>query len=349
VNPGLSKGAFYFPSLHLRILQESVDIAMTTHKLILTAAAVALSTLVARAADPQIVAITQIVEHPALNDVRDGVVEELARQGFKDKEQIQVLFENAQGQPSIASQIARQFVGKNPAVIVTIATPSSQAVISVTDTIPVIFSAVTDPVDAKLVKSLKADPDNKNVTGVSDKLPVDAQIGLIKNFLPDVKKVGIVYSPSEPNSVIAVQEFKEAGTKLGIEVVEAPAMKSADVQSAARSLIGKVDAMYTPTDNTVVATLESVVSVSYSSKIPFFAADTNSVERGALAAIGYSYKQLGIETGKLVARVLKGEKPADIPTVFSESVELFVNKTAAAKSGLRLSDEVLKSAVKVIE
>lgn len=322
---------------------------MTIKKVFLTVAAVAMSTIIAQAETKKVVAITAIIEHPSLNAVKDGAIEELARQGFKEGENLEVLFENAQGQQSIAVQIARQFVGKKPDVIIPIATPSAQAILSVTNSIPVVFSAVTDPVAAKLVQSLQADPKNKNVTGVSDMLPVESQIELIREVVPNVSKIGIIFNPGEPNSVVAVKEFKEAAGKVGIEIVEAPATKSSEVQSAARSLIGKADAMYTPTDNTVVATLESVVLVAQSAKIPFFSADTDSVTRGSIAAIGFSYHDLGVETGKSAARILKGEKPSAIPVVFSTKFELHLNKSSAEKTGITFPDAMLERAFKVIE
>lgn len=319
---------------------------MTLKKLFLAAVAVVLNTAIVRA-EPKIVAITSIIEHTALNAVKDGAVEELARQGFKDGENIQILYENAQGQPSIAGQISRQFIGKNPAVIIAISTPSAQSVLSVTKKIPVVFSAVTDPVGAKLVKS--NDAGNGNVTGVSDKMPVEEQLKLIKEIVPSATKIGVIYNPGETNSVSSVQELKEVAATMGFEVIDAPAMKTADVQSAARSLIGKADVMYAPTDNTVMATIESVTMVGQSAKIPFFTADTNSVSRGAVASIGFSYYQLGIETGKLAARILKGEDPNKMPVVYSKTFDLFVNKSAAVKYGITFSDEILERATEIIE
>lgn len=319
---------------------------MILKKVLSTAVTLALGAGLAHAA-PKIVAITSILEHPALNAVKDGVIEELGDQGYKNGEDFQILYENAQGQASIASQIARQYIGKNPDVIVAISTQSAQTVLSVNKKIPVVFSAVTDPVGAKLVKSNGTG--NGIVTGVSDKMPVDQQIDIVKEILPKLKKIGVIYNPGETNSVSTVNELKEVAEKSGLEVVEAPAIKTADVQSATRSLIGKVDIIYLPTDNTVMATVESVSVVATSARIPFFSSESSGVEKGALASFGNSYHKQGIEAGKLVARILKGENPNAMPVVFMNEFDLFLNKETADKIGITLPQTLLERASKVIE
>jgi putative ABC transport system substrate-binding protein len=309
-------------------------------------AAAALFATPALAADIT-VAVTAIVEHPALDAARDGVKDALAAEGFKDGDNITFVYQSAQGQPATAAQIARQFVGDGVTVIVPISTPSAQAAVAATKDIPIVFTAVTDPLAAQLVPSL-AKPGG-NVTGISDMSPMADHVALIKEITPNVKKLGVLFNPGEANSVSLVNRLKEVAGPAGIEVVEAAATKSADVQAAARGLVGNVDAMYVPTDNTVVSALEAAIAVAEENKIPFYAGDTDSVKRGALASIGFNYYDVGVETGKVVARVLKGEKPGDIDVTFASGSDLYVNKAAAAKMGVTIPDAVIARASTVIE
>lgn len=294
-----------------------------------------------------VVAITSIVDHPALNAVHEGAKDALAKAGFHDGKEIKIIFENAQGQPATAVQIARKFVGDKPDVMIGISTPSAQALASATKTIPVVFSAVTDPLGAQLVTSLEKP--GANVTGVSDRAPIDDQIALIKELTPNVKTIGVLFNPGEPNSVTSVKELKEAAAKVGLNVVEAPATKTAEVQGAARSLIGKADAVFVPTDNTVVSAFEAVSGAMKSAKIPLYAADTDSVARGALASVGFNYRQVGERTGEVVARILNGEKAGDIPVQFAQGTDLYLNKGIAKEIGIDLPEAIEKRAVKVVE
>ncbi len=311
------------------------------------ATAVALLSAPGAAAEPKTVAITAIVEHPALDAVRDGVKKGLADLGHVEGTDVTFTYESAQGNPATAAQIARQLVGNAPAVIVAISTPSAQAVVAATKDIPVVFSAVTDPVASGLVASV--DQPGANVTGVSDMAPVGDHLLLIREITPDVKRLGVPYNPGESNSVSTIAALKTAAQAAGIEIVEATATKSADVQAATRSLVGKVDAIYIPTDNTIVSALESAIGVAAEAKLPLYAGDVDSVGRGALAAVGFNYADVGIQTAALVDRVLKGEAPSAIPVTFAAGSDLQVNKKAAAAIGLTIPQAVLDRATKVIE
>jgi putative ABC transport system substrate-binding protein len=293
------------------------------------------------------VAVTAIVEHPALDAIRDGVKESLKAAGYEEGKNLKWQYQSAQGNTGTAAQIARKFVGDKPDAIVAIATPSAQAVVAATKDVPVVFSAVTDPVAAKLVKSWE--PSKNNVTGVSDLLALDPQIELIKKVVPNAKKVGMVYNPGEANSAVVVKQLKELLPKHGMTLVEASAPRSVDVGTAARSLVGKVDVIYTNTDNNVVSAYESLVKVGQDAKLPLVASDTDSVKRGAIAALGVNYKDLGLQTGQVVLRILKGEKPGDIKPEVSNKTELYVNPGAAEKQGVKLSDELIKSAAQVVQ
>jgi putative ABC transport system substrate-binding protein len=200
---------------------------------------------------------------------------------------------------------------------------------------------------AQLVASLKKP--GGNVTGISDMSPVSEHVALIKEITPNVKNLGVIFNPGETNSVVLVERLKEVATAAGITVVESPATKSGEVKQAALALVGKVDAIYIPTDNTVVSALEAAVGVAEENKIPLYAGDTDSIPRGAIATIGFNYHDIGVDTGKVVARVLKGEKPGDIDVGYATGTDLVVNKAAAAKVGVTIPDAVLKRAKKVIE
>jgi putative ABC transport system substrate-binding protein len=298
-------------------------------------------------ADDVTVAVTAIVEHPALDAARDGVKEALAEAGYKEGENLTFLYESAQGNPGTAAQIARQFVGEEPTVIVPISTPSAQAVVSSTRDIPVVFTAVSDPVGAQLVKDAAAP--GGNVTGLSDMSPVAEHIKLIKEVSPDAKSIGFLYNTAETNSVSILAALKEEAAKNDMTVVESVATKSAEVQGAARALVGRADVFYIPTDNTIVSAFEAAVGVAEEAKIPLYAADTGSVERGAVAALGFNYFDVGKQTGAIVVRVLKGEAPGDIPVTVAAGTDLVINKSAAEKMGVTFPEAILSRATRTIE
>jgi putative ABC transport system substrate-binding protein len=232
-------------------------------------------------------------------------------------------------------------------VIVPISTPSAQAVVAATSDIPVVFTAVTDPLGAKLIGNLEKP--GANVTGMSDLSPIAKHLELIKEVTPNAKKIGVPFNPGEANAVTLVELLKSEGAKMGYEIVEAPAPKSSDVLAAAQSLVGKSDVIYVPTDNTIVSALEAVIQVGTDNKLPVFAGDTDSVKRGAIAAIGFNYYDVGRQTGQIVARVLKGEKPGDIAVQGVEITELYVNPGAAAQMGVELSSDLVGRAKEVVK
>jgi len=300
----------------------------------------------AGAAEQKSVAATAIVEHPALDSVRDGVRAALEQAGYSG-DNLKWQYQTAQGNTATAAQIARKFVGDRPDAIVAIATPSAQAVVASTKSVPVVFAAVTDPVAAQLVRNWE--PSGSNVTGVSDELELDRQMELVKRVIPDAKRVGMVYNPGEANSVVVVERLRELLPEMGMTLIEAAAPRSVDVGSAARSLVGKVDVIYTNTDNNVVSAYESLVKVGMDTKTPLIASDTDSVKRGAIAALGIDYYQHGIQAGELVVRLLKGEEPGSIAPQKTAELSLFINRSAAAAQGVTLSQELIDSAAEVIE
>jgi putative ABC transport system substrate-binding protein len=292
------------------------------------------------------VAITAIIDHPSLEAVREGVKERLREAGYAEGQNLKVEHQTAQGNPATATQIARQFVGLRPAVIVPITTPSAQAVVAATRDVPVVFSAVTDPVGAQLVRDAQAP--GGNVTGVSDFPPVADHLALIAEVLPNAKRIGVPYNPGDANSVSLLKHLKELAAKNGLTVVEAPANKTADVPAAARSLVGKADAVYTMLDNTVISAFESVVQVADQNDLPVFSGDVDSVGRGSIASLGFDYRDVGRQTGDLVVRVLKGEKPGAIPVALAKGTDLVVNPKAAQAQGVTIPQAVLSRATKVV-
>lgn len=308
--------------------------------------ALTLLSAVAVAADKVTVAVTAIVEHPALDAVRDGLKQALEEAGYKDGDNLVFQYESAQGNPATAAQIAQKFVGENPTVIVPITTPSAQAVVAATQDIPVVFTAVTDPVGAQLIKTLEHP--GGNVTGISDLSPLADHLNLIKEIVPGVKTIGVPYNPGEANAAALLAALQEMAPEWEVDIVEAPAAKSADVQGAAQSLVGKVDVIYVPTDNTIVSALEAVIAVGTENRIPVFAGDTDSVVRGAIASVGFDHFEIGRQAGAVVVRVLKGEKPGDIAVRNASDTDLFVNTKSAAAMGVTLPQAVLSRAKTVI-
>ncbi len=297
-------------------------------------------------ADAKHVAIVQLVEHPSLDAVHQGIVDELADAGFVANQNFKLDYQNAQGNPATAAQIARKFIGDTPDVIIAISTPAAQAVAAATRDIPIVFSAVSDPVGAKLVRDM-AHPEG-NITGTSDLAPLAEQLGLIKEITPNAKTLGVIYNSGEANSVSLVGLLKELASSRGFTIIEAVASKSSEVLNAARKLAGNVDAIYIPLDNTVVSALEAVIKVGREAKIPIYSADTDSVDRGTLAALGFDYYDVGRQTGQQVVRILKGEKPSAIPVERVNRLNLFVNPEAAEAIGLKLPEAVLERALNLV-
>jgi len=292
--------------------------------------------------------IIQVAEHSALDAARNGFLESLAEKGYKEGENLAVDYKNAQGDQSTLQNIARKFVQDKKDIILAIATPSAMTMAKETTEIPILITAVTDPVAAKLVKSMEKP--GTNVTGTSDINPVKEQLALIKEIIPNAQKVGILYNSSEVNSQVQVDIAKEAASELGLQLEEAIATNTSEVMQAAQSLVGKVDAFYLPTDNTVISALASVITVAEENKIPVIAGESESVKNGgALATIGINYHELGRVTGEMAARVLSGEKPQDMPIQTLPGTDIVVNITAAERMGVEIPKSVLDKAAEVIE
>jgi len=283
------------------------------------------------------IGITQIVSHPSLDASREGFKKCLTDAGIKATFDEQ----NAQGDQATATSIATKFAADKLDLVLAIATPTAQASAQAIQDTPILFTAVTDPVSAKLVASM--DAPGANITGTSDMNPVADQIALVKQIKPDAKSVGIIYSSGEVNSEVQVKAAKEAAAKEGLQVVEKTITTTAEVQQAANSL--DVDAIYVPTDNNVVAGLESVIQVGESKKIPVVAGEGDSVKKGAVITYGIDYTKLGCQTGQMAAKVLKGEaKTESMPVETQKDLTLVVNKAAAERMGVTIPQDLLDKA-----
>lgn len=294
------------------------------------------------------IGISQIVEHPALDSTRKGFMDFLEQHGYPAGKRVVYDYKNAQGNPIVSFQIARKFVEDKQDLILAISTPSAQHVAVVAKNIPILFAAVTDPVAAGLGTS-----PTRYISGTMDKFPVSKQLALIKRILPGIKRLGTVYNAGEANSVASVRDLKAAAARLGIDLVEASAATTSEVKMAAESLVGKVDAIHITTDNTVVQARESVVKVCIDNKIPLFAADVDSVARGAIAALGVDYYKLGFQTGAMAEKILDGTAGTHLvgalAVEYQKELLLYVNPGAAAKMGVKLPAEMEKEAAKIIK
>lgn len=300
------------------------------------------------AGEQQKIGIMQIADHPALNAARDGFIEALREEGFVDGENIILDIQNAQGEITTASTIAEGFAADKVDLIFAIATPTAQSAYNATKDIPIIITAVTDPIIAGLADSLEKP--GTNVTGTHDMNPVALQIELLREILPEAKRIGVIFNSSEENSLVQVKILEDEAAAAGLTVVKAPVTTTGEVGTAAESLIGKVDAIYVPTDNTVVSAIESVIAVQNEHLIPVIPGEDSCVRAGALATIGIDYSVLGFQTGKMAAKILRGEaEPAAMPIEGQSKYTTVVNKTTAEKLNITLPQALLDRADEILE
>ena len=282
------------------------------------------------------IGISQFITHQSLDATREGFVDELAKQGYVEGKNIEIDLQNAQGEQRNLKTISQQ-LAESSDVVLAIATPSAQSLANTTQTTPVIFSAVTDPVSAKLVES--REHPGGNVTGTSDQSSdaISTQINLIKKVLPKAKTIGILYTQSEPNSVVQKGEAKRLLEEKGFTVVEKTILDSNNVKAAAESLMAEVDMVFVPTDNIISSTMETVKQVSIKHKVPVFGGSTEMIAVGGLYNYGTNYEELGRQTARMLIRVLKGEKPENIAVELPEKLELHTNQEMADALGIDIS------------
>ena len=282
------------------------------------------------------IGISQFITHQSLDATREGFVDELAKQGYVEGKNIEIDLQNAQGEQRNLKTISQQ-LAESSDVVLAIATPSAQSLANTTQTTPVIFSAVTDPVSAKLVES--REHPGGNVTGTSDQSSdaISTQINLIKEVLPKAKTIGILYTQSEPNSVVQKDEAKRLLEEKGFTVVEKTILDSNNVKAATESLMAEVDMVFVPTDNIISSTMETVKQVSIKHKVPVFGGSTEMIAVGGLYNYGTNYEELGRQTARMLVRVLKGEKPENIAVELPEKLELHTNQEMADALGIDIS------------
>lgn len=292
------------------------------------------------------IGIEQFAEHGSLDNCREGFLKGLEDEGIKEGDNLTVKYKNAAADMGTAKQISDSLVSDKVDLVCAIATPSAQSAYNAAmkADIPVIYTAVTDPVAAEL-----ADKDGKpvgEVTGTSDKLPVEEQLKMIREMLPDAKKIGIMYTTSEANSVSAIEEYKSLVKKYDFELVEKGITTTADVSLAADDLLSKVDCITNLTDNTVVASLPTILDKANEKKIPVFGSEIEQVKIGCLAAEGIDYIALGKQTGKMAAKVLKGEAKASEQN-FETITEpgFYINNKVAENLGITVPDDLANNAV----
>jgi len=295
------------------------------------------------------IGISQIVEHPALDNCRDGFVDGMEQAGYIQGEDVIYDFQNAQGEFSNAISIAQKFKDDNVDMIVAISTPIAQASAQVTSEIPIIIGAITDPVAANIAESWESS--GNNVTGMSDAAPNEAQLELIPRFFPQATRVGTIYNAGEANSVVQVELSRKVCQELGLELVEVTASNSNEVLMAAQSLVGRVDVFYIVTDNVAVSAFSSIVKVSLEETIPIIVADPTFVPEGALTSFGIDYFTLGQKSAEKAVQVLEGKLPSEIPIGKldqPEQLEFVINIDIAQQLGLEISEELLQEANSIL-
>lgn len=286
------------------------------------------------------VAIGQFGEHGSLDNCRLGFIEGLRQEGFVEGENVTFVYKNASFDTSLTTSISQGFASDKVDLICAIATPMAQAAFNAASDadIPVVFTAITDPEGAGLTKG--------NVTGTSDLLPVEAQLSTIRTFLPDAKKIGILYTTSEPNSLYTIAQYKKLADKFGFEIVEKGVTAASDVPLAAQAIIDEVDCLSNLTDNTVVGMLDALLDIANSAGKPIFGSEIEQVKKGCVAGEGLEYYQLGIQTGKMAAKILRGDsKASDMNYETVTDNYLYINKNALSALNLTLPESLSSRAI----
>jgi len=295
------------------------------------------------------IGITAILEHPALEAVRNGILDKLEEKGMEKEEDFTELYQTAQGDMNIAISIAKQFADSNLDVAVGISTPSAQALANAINDIPVVFSAVTDPVSASLVDKLGK---NKgNVAGISDMTPVRSQIRLMDMLMPEADKIGIIYNSGEANSVSIKEAAKRTCDELDLELIEVIGSNTSEMINALNSVVNDLDFIYIGTDNTAASSIEAISNITRTAGVPIVAGDIDISRGGGVIGFGFDYYKAGLETGEIVYKILNGTPVSEIESrlISAESLILYVDKDLAQELGIELPKSVLESADMIVE
>ncbi len=298
---------------------------------------------------PKKVYISKIVDHPALNATTQGIIDGLKQKGYEEGKNLEIRIESAQADPRLAQQIASKYVNQNPDVVVAVGTLTAQtfAKAAAAGNVKLVFSSVTDPLKSDLVKTLQS-PGN-NTTGVSNYVELTPQLTLFLKLQPNLKRLGFLYNRGEANSVILKEKLEELCPKFNITLVEQTITKTADVAQNATKLAQNVDAIFISNDSTALGSLSSVIKAANEAKIPLYVSDTDAVELGATAALGPNQRDIGLQTGFVIAKILDGNDIAEQQVQFPDKTDLYLNKDAAMRAGITIPQELIQSATKVIE
>ncbi len=313
--------------------------------LVVIVALIALFALISNGKDDVVsIGITQIVEHPALDAAREGFVQALADNGFTDGTNLDLEIRSAQGDITIASMIGEEFTRDKKDLILAIATPTAQAALNATKEIPILITAVTDPVVSELAASFESS--GNNVTGTTDMTPIDEQFALITKLLPQAKKVGIIYNSSEINSSVQVENARKVCLNRGLKLSEITVTSVTEVQMAVEQLAKKVDVIYTPTDTLIASAMPIITYTATQAGIAVIGAESNHVQAGALATLGIDYYELGYQTGEMAIKVLNGTKPSDLPIESSKNLSLVINQETAKTLNITIPEDLNATLIK---
>jgi len=295
--------------------------------------------------DVKEIGVVQLIQHSALDSANKGFIDGLKEKGYEDGRNIKIEQQNAQGKIDVAQQIAGQFVNSNKDLIFSIATPTTQAVLNATKDIPVVFTAVTDPVADGLANELKSS--GNNATGTSDKVNIDEQLELLKELLPNVKTLGFVYTTSETNSVNQLNELKDLASKYNLEIKEIGIANINELNQNLTNAVSSIDALYAPTDNNVAASYDLVAKICLENKVPVIGAEPAIVEKGGLVSKGIDYYELGKMAGYKAAEILDGKKPSEIAIETMPELKITINTDTAKKLNVTIPEDIDKIANKV--
>jgi putative tryptophan/tyrosine transport system substrate-binding protein len=291
------------------------------------------------------IGVNQLVQHPALDSAREGFIEGLKEKGYEDNKNISIDYQNAQGDTATSQTIAQKFVADKKDLILAIATPAAQAVYNATKDIPTVFTAVTDPIAAEIAKDWRSS--GTNLTGVSDMVPVDKQLELLLKLKPDVKTIGFIYNTSEANSEVQVEALKKEAEKVNLKVKEIGITNVNEINQNLTSAIKDIDALYTPTDNTVASAYDLVGQIAIKNNIPILGAEEAVVSKGGLCSIGIDYFKLGKETAYKAVEILEGKKPNEIEITTLSDMNITINTDVATKLNIEIPSDLDEKSNKV--
>lgn len=292
------------------------------------------------------VGVLQLLSHPALDQIYKGLEDGLAKEGYTVGKNLQLDLQNAQGDQSNLVSMGQKLVSDNNDLLVGITTPATLSLSNATKDKPIIMAGITYPVEAGLIKS-ENNPGN-NITGVSDRTPIKQQLEVMKQILPKMKKVGILYTASEDNSVKQAQEAEKLAKELGLEVKVSTVANTNDIQQVTETLAAETDAIFVPIDNTIASAMATVVKVTDAKKVPVFPSSDTMVADGGLLGIGVDQYKIGIETAKVIAKVLKGADTKTMPVVLANEGVIYLNETKAKQLGIEIPQDI-KDKAKVVD